>query len=162
MRCQLLRLLDPPTAEADSSVAFVKDLVKESRHRAMVEVVNSAIDEFMGPLSNEQYEHAYNGLAALVHDACELSWALWTRKARVEVHNWSSIKHQTNSMSYKSTSDVFEVHPLHKRDLEHTPEALDGHSITLLCTPLVLVAGNAEGEQYENKAVLKKAIVWIG
>ena len=141
----------------------VQEEVKACRGKAQEGIVNAIVSEYMGELSAEQLAHARSGLAALVEDACVLSWSLWTRKARIEVHDWTSLKKfQTDDMHYKATSGIFEAHPLHKRDLEDSPKALDGNSIALLCTPPIFVAGNAEGEGYQERRVLKKAIVWMG
>ena len=98
-----------------------------------------------------------------MQEAAELSHKLWTRKARIEVKDFDDLQHDDGATpKYDSISELFEPHPVHTRALAQDPKALDGRKIVLLCSPLILTAGDTDGQNYGKTKILKKAVVWLG
>lgn len=164
LRYQLLRLLDPPAkSDASYNVQAVKDVAENSRGRAVALCTMFMIDQYLSRLITEQRETAYDGLSAVVEEAATLSWTFSTRKAVVKVPSWATMMEtEPNAMSYAAGFQIFEPHVMHNMVLEDDPEALDGQEIVLNCSPMVMLMGNAEGEDYHKRKVLKKAVVWLG
>lgn len=160
----MLRLLDPPARDGCSvEVKALKDLTEKSRNHAVAKGTLAIMECFLGMLGPEDKEQAFNGLSAIIEDAAALSWSLWTRKAVVKVPSWTSMmEKEPNAVSYFAASEIFEPHMMHNMVLEDNPNALDGQDILLVCSPMVLMMGNADGEDYDKRKVLKKAIVWMG
>ncbi|KXS95914.1 hypothetical protein AC578_5203 [Pseudocercospora eumusae] len=143
-RCQTLRLLHPVIAD-DSKRAVACALVQKFLPKILIQFRDDVM--------------------RIMEDAVELSWQLWTRKARIEVLGITAIGKQdgtASSIIYNANSHVLEPSFLHGRDLDDDPGALDGREVVLLCSPLVMAAGNADGTDYEKRRVLKPAVVWMG
>ncbi|GIZ37992.1 hypothetical protein CKM354_000141900 [Cercospora kikuchii] len=164
LRCQLLRLLDPITKEATSHEAqFAKQVAASSRSRAVCLLAVNIIDAYLGLLTQEQRQKAYDGLCAIIEEAAELAWALGTRKASIHVRTWAGLQHSDQGViPFRASSEIFEAHIMHNNMLDDDPNALDGRDIVLVCSPAIFAYGNAEGEDYDKAKVLKKAIAWMG
>ncbi|KAM3421122.1 hypothetical protein BST61_g1535 [Cercospora zeina] len=162
LRCQLLRLLDPVVNGA-ASVNKMKIIAKESREVAAEKIANEMYERYMATLVPEKSSDARISLKALTQEAVDLSWELWTRKARIEVLAWVDLQARMGkTMQYGASAKAFEAHPLHNRELEDKPQALDGAEVVLLCSPAIVVAGTAEGQDYDKEKLIKKAVVMVG
>ncbi|KAF2209479.1 hypothetical protein CERZMDRAFT_100274 [Cercospora zeae-maydis SCOH1-5] len=162
LRCQLLRLLDPVANDA-VSVNLMKRIAKESRELAAETIANKLFETYTEKLVAERSTDARNSLKALTQEAVDLSWELWTRKARIEVLVWADLQeHVGKTIQYGADAKALEAHPLHNRELEDEPQALDGAEVVLLCSPAIAIAGTAEGRDYDKEKLIKKAIVVVG
>lgn len=107
----------------------------------------------------------YDGLAPIVKQTIDLAWQVWTRKARLDVLSWSQLASETphgECPVYSSSSGKLELHAMHGREIDEDPQALDDHEVLLICSPAVVLSGNADGKEYEKQRVVKKAVVWLG
>lgn len=107
----------------------------------------------------------FSDLVPIVERVVGLAWQVWTRKAQLEVVSWSRLAHESTGgvdLAYASESDKMELHSMHGRDIDDDPNALDGYAVSIICSPAVVISGNAEGKDYDKKRVIKKAVVWIG
>lgn len=167
-RCQTLRLIDPPGSEdVKAKIRKAKRCADKGRQVAVSQLADAVVREFMEPLSDEQLAHAKAGLEAIMQDAAELAWKLWTRKPTISVLGWTDLlRYPTNEMSWQSGLQVreqlFEPHQLHSRILHDEPQALDGVRIVLLCSPAIFFGGNADGQDYDHMTTIKQATVWMG
>lgn len=158
LRCQFVRALSPQSKNEDKDAASIKDKIDASRDSAVIRWVDLIMTEYQPYLDREQLEPAREQLDMIIRDAAELNTKLWTRKARIEVGSLTSF----DNHEYSHQSGYVEAHPLHGRDLEDDPAALNGYETILLCSPVVTAWGNADGEKYDTYRVLKKGIAWLG
>lgn len=161
-RCQILRLLDPGL-NGKRGVESIKKIASESRQAAASQIATGIFDEFKGTLLPDKAGDALAGLQALTLETAELSWELWTRRSRIEVLDWARVQQESDKViKFSATAKALEAHALHNRSLEDDPEALDGTEVVMLCSPVIIAAGNAEGQDYDKERLLKKAVVWLG
>ncbi|CAK1359213.1 hypothetical protein CB0940_05459 [Cercospora beticola] len=163
LRYQLLRLLDPSQKDTSYGTKYLRGVVDRSRKKAVSQLAAGLLDQLLGEITADDLANARSGLEAVVNEAAELSWKLWTRKGRMEVFDQARLAKETKGVDvYSGTSALLEAHSLHVRDLENDSGALEGKPIILVCSPVVAIAGDAEGQGYTKSRVLKKAVVWMG
>lgn len=146
-RCQLLRLLDPDVVRNSCSSAAAS----LSHEFLYTELKVKRVDD-----------ESQNELSDLIKQATELSWRLWTRKTRIEVHDWTSEPLLGNTTVYMADSDRFEAHSLHSGELDDDPKAKDQTEIVLLCNPVVTISNNTDDNDYSQRTILQKAVIWMG
>ncbi|EME86906.1 uncharacterized protein MYCFIDRAFT_77298 [Pseudocercospora fijiensis CIRAD86] len=151
-RCQLLRLLDPATVE-------------ENRKSAAASLCHEFFYKVLRLDPKVDYSAEYNELLEIMKQATDLAWRLWTRKTRVEVRDCADMMRQlgrNQALFYTSRNKQFEAHPLHNLDLDDDPTAKDQAEIVLLSSPLIVISGNSDGDDYKKQTILKRAVVWMG
>jgi hypothetical protein len=154
LRCQVLRLLDPPKDEMNPYVTEIKAIAKSSRVFASTQLAKGIVTEFSKAIQPEKVDEALHALIKLVERAADLSWHLWTRKARLRLY--------LPANTYSSSSTDIEAHPLHVGVLDDDPKALDGVDYVLLCSGVVWMQGTAEGRDFGSSRLIKKAVAWMG
>ena len=65
-------------------------------------------------------------------------------------------------MRFQFGADLLEHHPLHNLQISTANTSLDGQEVLLVTHPAVVAYGDAEGENYATRTVLKRAVVWMG
>lgn len=155
LRCQSLRLLDPPQDDKDAGIVAIRNTAEHSRACASQRLAQSILAEFSDAFSIENLPRAGLELEELIAEASALSHRLWTRKARVVM--WRPEKQW-----YSSQSEDVAAHPLHMGELDDDPNALEASEIVLVCSPAVWVHGTTEGKDFQAKRMIKKAVVWMG
>lgn len=106
-----------------------------------------------------------HGFLPIVEQVVRLAWQVWTRKARLDALAWSDLPDQQQSpgtVVYSASSDKLELHSMHNKEVDDDTTALDGYECFVLCSPVVLLAGNAAGKEYDKKRVVRKGVVWLG
>lgn len=104
--------------------------------------------QYSGAFANHERGHALSKLEAIFEEAAELSAQLWTRKARFEI-------------TQPGPGD-FEPHAMHVKELEDDSTALDSKEPILFCDLAVVMEGNADGENFHERRLIKKGIAWLG
>lgn len=150
LRCQLVR-----------SLSMALKQRKHPPHPLAEAIAGRFVRDYAWPFycNHESANQMFQGLIPIIQQAVELAWQVWSRKARLDVFGCSE---RTAEIMYSSKSDMLELHALHGRDVDDDPQALDGKRVLLVCSPVVLLAGNADGKEYEKQRVVKKAVVWLG
>lgn len=158
-----MRLLDPVLGK-DDPTENVKGLGRRSREAAAAQLSARCAASLLSALPEEQIAHACTELEAICQEAAELSWNMWTRKSRIEVLGWNALALADSqaAKAYSSESEIFALHPLNNKDVDEDSTALDGHMPVLVCSPLIASFGNADGKDYGQRTVIKKAVVWMG
>lgn len=111
------------------------------------------------------FEQMRSELQVIVSNAIKLSRKLSIRKARIETLNLQDLaaaSGETGPLRFSSASDLIEAHKLHTGDLDDNIKALDGREVILLCSPPLLMSGDADGKNYGKQIVIKKGVVWMG
>lgn len=144
----MLRLLDPPLTDANADVAAAKAIAKNSRVDVSRRLAGRFMRTYAGLFKEDDTRGALSALESILGEAAELSWNLWTRKARLK--------------SELPGLGEFEYHPLHLRELDDDPEALDGRDMVVLCDAAITLRGTAEGQDFHQRRVVKKAVIWMG
>ncbi|KXT08542.1 hypothetical protein AC579_10243 [Pseudocercospora musae] len=152
-RCQSLRLIHPTTAQNSSKIA-----AKTLSNTLLTEILRLDLHQIKDTGIQDE-------LVEILEQAACLSWRLWTRKTRITVHDgdaMAALARPHRTQVYNATSNLLEAHPLHNRDLDDDPKALDGREIFLLCNPLVTISGDGDGGNYQKHTILRKAVCWMG
>lgn len=140
-----------------------KTISKLGRAGAVEQLVASISDTF---LPGQQAHRARAELATIVQEAAELSWSIWTRKSRIEILTWPAPalwdSEARDVQPYHSQSTVYALHPLNNKDVDDDAAAMDGCMPLLMWSPLVAAFGNADGMDYNQRVIIKKAVVWMG
>lgn len=158
LRCQLVRALRGEMRDAVQSHARAS--------RIALRVLESYIVPFCD--AQESTSRLHEGLTPIIEQLLQLGWQVWTRKARLEVFGLPGLAKgppigaHIGNVQYKSTSDKLELHAMHGKEVDDDACALDSKDVLLLCTPVVVMAGNAEGKEYDKQRVVKRGVVWLG
>jgi hypothetical protein len=138
-------------------------MATESRRVSVRLVVNRIMRDFEPFFRSDSLQEAKKVLQEIVENAADLSWTLWTRKPQTKVYGWKDLGEQKEQeLRYSSTSALLEAHPLHSTALDENPQAFNGCKVILLCSPAIVMRGDAEGQDYHKNRVHKKAVVWLG
>ncbi|KXT06354.1 hypothetical protein AC578_9129 [Pseudocercospora eumusae] len=162
LRCQILRLLDPPGHRPNRGVDRLKDMAKASR--------DHSVGLLAGQMSRSIAEHlvhpelladAEDALMMLMRDAAKLSWSLLTRKSRIDMADGFLVTEE-DKIFYHADSSNLEAHSQHRKALQEDRNAMNGRKVFMLTRPAVMLAGDADGQNYNQKRVLMKAVGWMG
>ncbi|CZT22027.1 uncharacterized protein RCC_07896 [Ramularia collo-cygni] len=148
LRCHVLRLLDPASNDKDPRVAIAKKIASNSRTFVARRMARDMVVSVPSVLGGVGGHDALSSLQVIFEEAAELSWSLWTRKARMRIEI--------------PRNGEFEYHSLHLRELDDDPKFLDGKEEILLCDATVVMYGDAEGQDFHKRHVVKKAVLWMG
>ncbi|KAF7188342.1 hypothetical protein HII31_10406 [Pseudocercospora fuligena] len=162
LRCQILRLLDPPGHRPTPGTQCLKGMAKASRdHSAnwLAGQMSSSIVRHL--VAEDSLAEAEGALMMLLRDAAELSWRLLTRKSRIEMADWSLLTEEKRNF-YRADSNNLEAHSQHRKVLQEDSLAMDGSEVFMLTRPAVMLAGDADGQDYDQKRVLLRAVGWMG
>jgi hypothetical protein len=96
-------------------------------------------------------------LGDIFREAGELSYGLWTQKPDFKFLDIKALPRR-----FDRGNNQMEPHQLHRELLDMDGGCLDGKDIVLVTHPALLAYGTAEGTEYCNARVLKKAVVWLG
>lgn len=89
--------------------------------------------------------------------ATQFSTKISTQRNRIRCDVLSNL-----SSTFKHDSHLMQAHCLHSEALRDDPRAMNGKRVLLVVPSAIVLVGKADGPDYSQGVVLKKAVVWMG
>jgi len=108
------------------------------------------------PLEKPLRDTFCDSLVILFEEAGALAMRLWTQRTGIECHFGPQLAKE----QFTVNSPIMQAHPLHKLD-DPDDHCLDGRPVKLTLHPAVLRLGTHDAENYDERRVWAKAVVWL-
>lgn len=159
-----MRMLSPSDKRGDEAEAQRLQYAEEVRSSIDINVGVAAREYAIAFGSSAEQAGIQAGLLPIMMQAADLASRVWTRKARIEVACWPVLQSpgQNGNIVFTQDSKDLEYHRYHTNEIREDKAALDGKPVILIDGPAVVRQGNMEGKEYDERVVLKPAMVWMG
>lgn len=165
MRCQIMRLLNPldnDTAAATHTISRAKT----ARSHASAQAANHIISQKASFLLADPDGKACAELTNIFTRLAAFSATLWVQKWRLdflgyrELQNYLGVESET--LVFNRESKHLKIHALNRKHVVDDPAALDGGSVVLLTSPVMVATGTMDGGPYDIARVWLQAVALVG
>lgn len=158
MRSDLIRLIDPKEGdESQRGIGNLRDSTSHAKLKSRTKMAEIFLDLTGDLVPGRSTSEVHQEVSEIMHTAAQFSTKINTQRNRVRCDGLSNLP-----PTFKHESNMMQAYCLHSEALRDNPRAMDGKRTLLVVQSAFVLVGKADGSDYSQEVVLKKAFVWMG